>query len=216
MVRERDRPIAGQPPLIAHVIHHLVIGGLENGLVNLINRMPRSRYRHAIVCMTDYSDFSRRLQRDDVSIFAMDKKLGWDFGVYRRLYRLFRRIRPDIVHSRNLTALDSLLPALLSGVPVRIHGEHGRDQFDPEGKSQRYRWLRRLHRPLVTHYVALSKDLERYLHGAIGVPRRRIAQIYNGVDTDRFQPAGAEQRASQRGTLKIADEEVVVLFVGSA
>jgi sugar transferase (PEP-CTERM/EpsH1 system associated) len=166
-----------------------VIGGLENGLVNLINRIPPHRYRHAIVCMTDYSDFSLRIRREDVQIFSMNKKLGKDVAVYGRLYELFRRIRPDVVHSRNLTAMDSLLPAMLSGVPVRIHGEHGRDQFDTEGKNRKYRWLRRLHRPMVSHYVALSKDLEGYLREAIGVPQRRITQIYNGVDIDLFHPS---------------------------
>jgi sugar transferase (PEP-CTERM/EpsH1 system associated) len=196
MAGDRDRETAAkQPPLIAHVIHHLVIGGLENGLVNLINRIPPHRYRHAIVCMTDYSDFSLRIRRDDVQIFSMHKKFGRDFGVYGKLYKLFRRIRPDVVHSRNLTALDSLLPATLSGVPVRIHGEHGRDQFDTEGKNSKYRWLRRLHRPMVSHYVALSKDLERYLREAIGVPQERITQIYNGVDIDLFHPSPAGREA---------------------
>jgi sugar transferase (PEP-CTERM/EpsH1 system associated) len=190
MAGDRGRNTAArQPPLIAHVIHHLVIGGLENGLVNLINRIPPHRYRHAIVCMTDYSDFSQRIRRDDVQIFSMNKKPGQDIGVYGRLYKLFCRIRPDVVHSRNLTAMDSLLPAMLSGVPVRIHGEHGRDQFDTEGKNRKYRWLRRLHRPMVSHYVALSKDLERYLREAIRVPQRRITQIYNGVDIDLFHPS---------------------------
>ena len=82
MTGDRDRETtARQPPLIAHVIHHLVIGGPENGLVNLINRIPPHRNRHAIVCMTDHSDFSLRIRRDDVQIFAMHKKLGRDFGV---------------------------------------------------------------------------------------------------------------------------------------
>ena len=190
MASDRGRePSTRRPPLIAHVIHHLVIGGLENGLVNLINRIPSHRYRHAIVCMTDYSDFSQRIRRDDVQIFSMHKKMGKDFGIYGKLYELFRRIRPDMVHSRNLTALDSLLPATLAGVPVRIHGEHGRDQFDPEGKNPKYRWLRRLHRPMISHYVALSKDLERYLREAVGVPQKRITQIYNGVDVDLFLPS---------------------------
>lgn len=188
MHKARNPGMQARPPLIAHVIHHLVIGGLENGLVNLINRIPPHRYRHAIVCMIDYSDFSKRIERDDVRIYAMNKKPGHDIPVYGRLYALFRRIRPDIVHSRNLTAMDSLMPAMVSGVRVRIHGEHGRDQFDTEGKNRKYRLLRRLHRPMIGHYVALSKDLEGYLREAIGVPARRITQIYNGVDTVRFHP----------------------------
>ena len=44
-------------PLIVHVIHHLVTGGMENGLVSLINNLPSSGYRHAIVCIEDHSDF---------------------------------------------------------------------------------------------------------------------------------------------------------------
>ncbi|MEO8991934.1 MAG: sugar transferase, partial [Nitrosospira sp.] len=52
---------AEQPPLIVHVIYHLGVGGLENGLVNLINHIPSQRYRHAIVCLKGYSDFSQRI-----------------------------------------------------------------------------------------------------------------------------------------------------------
>ena len=37
------------PPLVAHIIHRLAVGGLETGLVNLINHMSPARYRHAIV-----------------------------------------------------------------------------------------------------------------------------------------------------------------------
>ena len=44
------------PPLIVHVIHHFGVGGMENGIVNLINHMPPGRYRHAIVCLTGYSE----------------------------------------------------------------------------------------------------------------------------------------------------------------
>jgi sugar transferase (PEP-CTERM/EpsH1 system associated) len=103
------------------------------------------------------------------------------------------------VHTRNLSGLDALLPSLCAGIRVRIHGEHGRDADDLQGTNPRYRRVRRLFRPLVTHYTAVSKDLERYLVERIGVPRERISQIYNGVDVTRFhsaRPAHAAQAAS--------------------
>jgi sugar transferase (PEP-CTERM/EpsH1 system associated) len=71
---------------------------------------------------------------------------------------------------------------------VRIHGEHGRDVGDLDGTRVRYQWMRRLYRPFVQHYVALSRDLASYLEHKVGVPQRRIAQIYNGVDIERFHP----------------------------
>jgi hypothetical protein len=42
MPRPTDN-LTGQPPLIAHVIHHLGMGGMENGLVNVINHKPPER-----------------------------------------------------------------------------------------------------------------------------------------------------------------------------
>ena len=179
-----------QPPLIAHVIHHLVIGGLENGLVNLINHIPVERYRHVIICMDDYSDFRQRIKRPDVEVIAMHKKPGQDPATQWRLYQLFRRLRPDILHTRNLTALDALLPGTLAGVRRRLHGEHGRDVDDLDGENRKLIWLRRLHSPMIKRYVTVSRDLGSYLTERVGIAPRRIEQIYNGVDTDRFSPPG--------------------------
>ncbi len=50
---------AGQS-LVAHIIHRLDYGGLENGLVNLVNRLPAERYRHAIVCLSGFSEEFRQ------------------------------------------------------------------------------------------------------------------------------------------------------------
>ncbi len=176
-------------PLVAHVIHHLVIGGLENGLVNLINRMPASRYRHAIVCMTRYSDFRNRIQNPTVEVFALNRRDGSDWPARVELFRLIRRLKPAIVHSRGMSGLDSMLPAMLNGVSARIHGEHGRDMNDLDGTNLKAQWVRRLHRPFISHYIALSKDLKSYLEKKIRVPERRITQIYNGVDCQYFRPA---------------------------
>jgi sugar transferase (PEP-CTERM/EpsH1 system associated) len=162
-------------------------GGLENGVVNLINHMPQTAYRHAVVALTDVApEFSRRIQRDDVPLLALGKGPGHAIKLYPRLVALFRQLRPAIVHTRNLAALECQVAAAAAGVPVRIHGEHGRDADDPEGQRRRYQWMRRVYRPFVHHYVALSRDLAGYLAQKIGVPEDRIEQIYNGVDVGRF------------------------------
>ena len=180
-----------QPPLIAHIIFRLGIGGLENGLVNLINHMPADRYRHVIICLTHATDFRARIQRADVMIHELHKADGQDWGLYRRIWRLLRELQPDIVHTRNLSALEAQLPAWLVGVKARVHSEHGWDIFDPDGRNVKYQRLRRLFRPLISHYIALSKQLEAYLHTAIKVPPPRLSRICNGVDSNRFRPEPA-------------------------
>ena len=175
-------------PLVAHVVFRFDVGGLENGVVNLVNRLPRERFRHVIVSLTEVTDFFARIERDDVRFVALRKGPGHGVRLYPALHRLFRELRPAIVHTRNLAALEATVPAALARVPVRIHGEHGRDVGDLDGQSRRHRYLRRLYRPFVQHYVALSRDLERYLVEGVGVPPARISQIYNGVDVDAFSP----------------------------
>lgn len=176
-------------PLVAHVIYRLDVGGLENGLVNLINHIPGERFNHAIICLTGYTDFRSRIRRPDVPVFALEKPPGNSPGTHVKLWHLLRALRPDIVHTRNIAALEYALPAALAGVPVRIHGEHGRDVDDLDGSNWRYRWVRRLLKPFVHGYIALSQDLERYLREDIGVPPSRVIHICNGVDTERFYAA---------------------------
>lgn len=175
-------------PLIVHVIQHFGVGGLENGLANLINHMPAGHYRHAVVCLDGYSDFRQRIQQENVLFFALGQRPGHDFGLYLRLWRLLRELRPALVHTRNLSALEAQFVAAAAGVPCRIHGEHGRDVFDLHGMSRKYNLLRRVLRPLVRRYIALSQDLQKWLEGTVGVAPSRITQIYNGVDSVRFYP----------------------------
>jgi sugar transferase (PEP-CTERM/EpsH1 system associated) len=59
---------------------------------------------------------------------------------------------------------------------------------DPAGKRRRYSHVRRLYRPFVSRYVALSHHLEDYLEEQVGIASDRISQIYNGVETERFRP----------------------------
>ncbi len=174
-------------PLIAHVLFRLGTGGLENGVVNLINSMPTEKYRHAVICMTDYTHFRSRITNVDVEIYCLHKKPGQDLAVYIRLWKLLRNIKPDIIHTRNLSALEAQLPAFFAGIKHRIHGEHGRDIDDVEGTNPRYVLLRQLYRPLIKRYIPMSKDLESWLITQIKVPERKISQLYNGVDLKQFK-----------------------------
>lgn len=180
---------ADSRPLVLHVMYRFDTGGLENGVVNLINHMPASAFRHAVVALTEVTDFRLRIQRDDVEFISLHKPPGHGFWLFPQLYKLFKRLRPAIVHSRNLAALEVQLPAWAAGVPVRIHGEHGRDVSDLDGSNRAHQRVRRFYRPFIDHYIALSRDLAEYLQTAVHVPERRISQLYNGVDTDGFRPA---------------------------
>jgi sugar transferase (PEP-CTERM/EpsH1 system associated) len=197
----RQAPIT-QAPLLAHVVYHFGTGGLENGLVNLINRLPRGNFRHAVISLTDHTDFRGRIERPDVAFFDLNKPPGHSLGWMFRLYGLLRELKPDLIHTRNLNAVEAQFVAALAGVPARLHGEHGRDVFDLEGKNWKYNLLRRAARPLVRQYTCVSRDLANWLRDTVGVAPARLRQIYNGVDSEKFHPrVGARPNLGPPGFL---------------
>ena len=183
-------PTGSTAPLVLHVVYRFDTGGLENGVVNLINHMPAHAYRHAVVALTEVVPaFASRIRRSDVEFFSLHKPPGHGARLYPQLARLMRRLQPAIVHTRNLAALECQVPAWWAGVSGRVHGEHGRDIEDLDGSSRRHQWIRRVYSPFVQRYVALSRDLGGYLTDRCGISASRVEQIYNGVDTVLFTPA---------------------------
>jgi len=170
------------------VVHHFGTGGMENGMVNLINRLPTERYRHAILCLAGHGEFRRRIHNPQVEFHDLGKRPGHDLAWYPRLYRLLRELRPSILHTRNLSTLEAQFVGALARVPGRVHGEHGRDVFDLEGRNRKYNLLRRAARRVVHEYIAVSRDLAGWLESTVGVAPARIHPIYNGVDRERFHP----------------------------
>jgi sugar transferase (PEP-CTERM/EpsH1 system associated) len=179
---------------VAHVVHSLQVGGLENGVVNLVNGAGPG-LRHTVVCLTTAGPLRARL-RPEVEVFVLGKGRGHDVRAFVRLARLLRRLRPDIVHSRNWATFDAVLAARLARVPAVVHGEHGRDVSDPEGLHARRNRIRRVCAPLVDRFVTVSDDLRGWLVTRVGIPAGKVTRIHNGVDTARFAPAdGLAERA---------------------
>jgi len=54
--------------------------------------------------------------------------------------------------------------------------------------------MRRVFRPFVQRYVALSDQIATYLQTGVGVSPQRVTRIYNGVDASRFHPAPSAAR----------------------
>lgn len=177
-------------PLIAHVLYRFDTGGLENGVVNLINRLPASSFRHAVIALTEVTEFKRRVLPTDVTYLALNKAPGPGTRLLPAMWKLLRNLRPAVVHTRNLAALEMQPAAWAAGVPVRIHGEHGRDVGDLDGSNRRLQRVRRLYSPFVHRYVALSGELHRYLTRQVGIANERVERITNGVDALRFRPRG--------------------------
>jgi len=201
------------PPLIVHIIYRLDTGGLENGLVNLINNMPTEKYRHTIICLTDFTAFRDRIKRKDVRVYALHKSAGIGLRTYIKLWWLLINIKPDIVHTRNIGTIDCSVIAMLAGVTRRVHSEHGREGKDSDGHYARYNKLRRFVAARLHSYIALSQDLEKWLLNTVGVSKQTVVQVYNGVDNVKFYP-NKSSNITEIKKWRVDNKAVVVGTVG--
>ncbi|NMP33065.1 TIGR03088 family PEP-CTERM/XrtA system glycosyltransferase [Thalassotalea sp. M1531] len=191
---------------IAHVVYSFATGGLENGMVNLINHLPEDQYFHSIVCITDHdAEFLQRITTTNFKIYDLEKSPGHGLSWLFRCWKLLRQLKPDICHSRNLNPLEAQLAAFMAGVKVRIHGEHGWDINDLGGSNTKYQKLRRLLKPFISHFIALSSEAKQYLHNKIGVRSEKISQICNGVNVEKFstenRPAVLPENFASQGSI---------------
>jgi hypothetical protein len=113
----RDLTNSDPQPLVLHLVYRFDTGGLENGVVNLINHMPAAAYRHAMVALTEVAlGFAQRIGRDDVKLVSLHKRPCHGAKLYPRLVwlvllvRLFRESRLVIVRKRNLAVLGCQVP----------------------------------------------------------------------------------------------------------
>jgi sugar transferase (PEP-CTERM/EpsH1 system associated) len=175
-------------PLVVHLIHRFECGGLQTLLAECINRMPPQHFRHAVICLTGYTDYAEKISRPGVGLHALGKPPGHGLSTHLKLWKLLRHLRPTVVHTYNIGTIEYSVTALLAGVPVRIHAEHGRDSVEMDGSHSKYNLIRRLLIPVINAYVPVSADLGDWLHKTIGVPEHKIVMVPNGVDTARYAP----------------------------
>lgn len=176
-----------QPVHIAHLIWHFGTGGLENGVVNLINNLPEQEYIHSIITLTGHQhEFAQRIQTANVSFYCLNKSEGHDWSILPRLHRLLKHLQPDVLHSRNIATLELQIIGWWQNIPLRLHGEHGWDSYDIAGNNKKYRILRRLLKPFVHRFICLSAESEHYLKNYVAVKAKNIVRICNGVDIAKF------------------------------
>jgi len=189
-----------------HVVFELQPGGMELGVVKLVNGLPPHHVQSAI-CSTRPAGSLKQLLGPEVRLFELQRRKGNDPRLVWTLYRLFRRERPDIVHTHGWgTLLEGLLAARLAQVPVVVHGEHGTLQL--RGYQ---RWLQLHAWSQADRVLSVSGRLAERMSREVAFPLEAIHAIRNGVDLSRF---GRVTRADARRALGIDAGSLVIGTVG--
>jgi sugar transferase (PEP-CTERM/EpsH1 system associated) len=173
------------PIRIMHVVNSLGKGGLENGVVNLLNGLDQDRFDHVVCTLRGTGPNAERLSKR-VRVLPIDCS-----GMSARLQtpallRAIRAERPDVVHSRNWSAIEAVFAARLAGSPRVVHSEHGFEADASAPEPWRKTFLRRSAFELAHQVLSVSWQLRDAHAGRTGFSAKRIGVIHNGVDCARF------------------------------
>jgi sugar transferase (PEP-CTERM/EpsH1 system associated) len=185
----------------------LRMGGTELGVVKLVNALSAQHFLGAVCSSRPADEAVRQMLDPRIPLFEFDRRDGNDPRFVMQLARVFRRERPDIVHSHSWgTLCEGLAAARLARVPVFIHGEHGTMETRPRNITiQRWAWAR------ADAVLSVSSRLADDLARTIGFPRQRIHVIRNGIDTNRFHP---HNRLDARRAFGLAESDLVLGSIG--
>ena len=173
---------------ILHVVHSLQVGGLENGLVNLLNRLDPHHFQQTVCCLTSAGKLAERIQSPAIDIVELHLTADRFRFPVLDLARMIRKLNPTIVHTRGWPTVDAVFAARLARVPHIIHGEHGREYTDSEGTNWKRNQIRRIVGRLVDRYVVVCDFFRPWLRESCRVNSDKIIYIPNGVDTAKFHP----------------------------
>jgi sugar transferase (PEP-CTERM/EpsH1 system associated) len=194
---------------VMHVVNNLEKGGLENGLVNLIQGMDEHRFEHIVCTIRGFGANADRLPHDRVQLVSLAETHPRSRIQTPALVRAIRRFAPDVVHSRNWSAIEAVAAARVTRVRGVVHSEHGLETSAAAHEPTRRTWLRRAAYEIADRVLAVSFQLRRLHATRTGFPEDRITVIHNGVDHRRFS-ADEERRRIIRAELGINSCEFCV------
>ena len=194
---------------VVHVVLSLDLGGLERLVIDLVREGRRFGQLASVVCLERPGLLAPELEALRVPVFCVEKPPGLRPEIFRRLRKLFRLLRPDVVHTHQIGALCYAgQAARKAGVPVVVHTEHGKNY----ASRRRTRWLGRLAGRYAQRFFCVSRDIAEELRACRIVGKTKIAVAPNGIDIGKFRDPAA--RIETRRELGIPPSAPLIGAIG--
>jgi len=205
---------------VAHVITRLIVGGAqENTIASVLGLRKKPGLEVSLISgptAGPEGSLEPRVTQIPGLLTIVPELIRpvspWhDWLAMRKLNRLLRSQRPDIVHTHSGKAgVLGRLAAHAAGVPIIVHTIHG-PSFGPfQGALANFafRAAERRAARVTTHFVSVANAMtEQYLAAGIGRPEQ-YTRIFSGFDLDPF--LNAKNDPALRSKLGIGPDDFVI------
>jgi len=175
---------------VIHVLTSLDFGGVEKHMEILARAAGRGCREHRFCAIGEGGAAEKRIKAMSAQVECLRQSTAIpSIKSIWKLVGIFRRLRPQVVHTHGAEAnFHGLIAAWLAGVPVRIGEEIG-----IPAHSARARWVFRQVYRLSHRVIGISESVTRWLVESGEVPTSKAVRIYNPVElADGVRPSTGE------------------------
>ena len=210
--------------LIVETCEDGTVGGSHRLLYDLVKRLDRTRFR-SFVLFHQTNLYVDLLSKSGVPVYCWDdirrreqapanpfERVRRLFAGIRRRIALIRDLQIDIVHLNNTPTftIEFWLPACRLTHTRLVAHMRGLMKSAPDRLDGVRRYLAGHCDEILSMSAVVSDSAIR-----VGIPRRRISVVYDGVDLSEWAPWNEERRDDARRSLDIPADKLVVLIPGN-
>lgn len=172
---------------VVQIIPQFGLAGAEIMCENLSYELMKLGNEVLVISLYNYhSSITERLEKNNIKVIYLNKHLGIDFSIARKLYKILKKERPDVVHT-HLAILKYVVPAaILAGVKTRIHTIHNEAQKESRGLDKKFNKLAFKYFNVIP--VALSPKIQATIEREYQLNKDKIPIICNGINTQSYKP----------------------------
>jgi len=182
-------------------------GGAERQVVELANNLDKRLFDVTVCSLSPDVPLAEHLHDAAQRLLIVPKQRKYDLGLVRRVARLMRHRRIDVVHSFMFDAeMVGRLAGRVARVPAVICSNRCPHLSRSKFKLRLARWTRSCFDLMVANsHAGLEFERDRQ-----HVPEGKLCVIPNGVDTHRFRPGRADHL---RKECQLGCDDIVVGMV---
>lgn len=169
---------------VIQIMPRFMLGGAEIMCENLTVELKKKGVEVIAVSMFDYhSEITQRMEEAGIPVVYLGKKPGLDLNMIRRMVSLFKKEKPDAIHTHLYVMQYAIPAAVIAGVRRRVHTFHSiaSKETTPSGQKLNNLFYHYLH----VVPVGLSKEVRRTIMERYHLKASRIPVVFNGIPLER-------------------------------
>lgn len=195
---------------VAHLLYSFGKGGMENGVVKLINGTLDKSIRHIVISFTKDISISNRVKGSNFEVYVVSHE-----NTFTRLWYLLKLIRKEkisLIHARGWpTMMEAALLRLMIPKIRAIFSFHGRSHQELSGIGIRRKYAQIVLSRFFDQIITLTESMKLEIINDFRISGKKIEIISNGVHFENFSQG---IRKNIRRQLNISQDDLVIGFVG--